>query len=303
MITYVASSLLESPAQVLVNTVNTQGVMGRGIAAEFKHIYPEMFAQYRNLCERGEFDIGLLWLHKTPRKWILNFPTKKHWRNPSKPEYIEAGLTKFVEKYTDSSIYSIAFPALGCGNGGLDWDTTVKPLMEKYLKNLPIDVFIHPHAEDVYAREHENQEEIAKWLRSEPASLPFTEVWEDLQRILSRKAKYKTFANNSRYAAAASSDPKGIRIETDSKRFTVDYDSLLDLWQQLRQYGFTRRGITRRGLDRELSYLAPILAELEYVKPVRLSENDDFDSKPFIGLRYLAPAAGESFDQFSLFPA
>src|SRR5258708_11293646 len=303
MITYVASSLLQSPAQVLVNTVNTQGVMGKGIAAAFKHIYPEMFSRYRNMCEEGEFEIGKLWLYKTPRKWILNFPTKKHWRNPSRVEYVEAGLKKFVEKYTDSNIHSIAFPALGCGNGGLDWDTAVKPLMEKYLKKLPIDVFIHPHAQDVYAPEHENQEEVAKWLRSEPRSLPFTEVWDDLQRVLNRNSNYKTFANGSSYAAVVSNNPRGIRIETSSKKFTVDYDSLLDLWQQLRQYGFTRRGITRRGLDRELSYLAPIFAELKYVKPVLLSDDDDFESKPFIGLRYLASAAAENLDLFSLLPA
>lgn len=302
MITYVASSLLKSPAQVLVNTVNTQGVMGKGIAAAFKQIYPEMFAQYRNLCEKGELEIGGLWLYKTPRKWILNFPTKKHWRNPSKPEYIEAGLRKFCDKFLDVGIYSIAFPALGCGNGGLDWQTTVKPLMERYLKNLPIDVFIHPHVLDSYAPEHENQADITKWLRSEPASLPFTEVWEDLVRVLSHKTKFKTFSTGSAFSVNVSNEPKGITIVTSSKKITVEYESLLDFWQQLRRYGFTRRGITRRGLDKELSYLAPLFARLEYVRPVVLSDNDNFESKSSIGLQYLAPAA-QTRDLFSLLPA
>ena len=146
MILYVKGNLLQSPAQVLVNTVNTVGVMGRGIALEFKRLFPEMYRQYRELCERGQFGIGMLWLYKSPNKWVLNFPTKKHWRNPSRVEYVEAGLRKFVNSYADLGVHSIAFPALGCGNGQLDFETQVKPLMEKYLRQLPIEVFIYaPH--------------------------------------------------------------------------------------------------------------------------------------------------------------
>src|SRR5688500_3804660 len=97
MISYVYGNLFESPAQTLVNTVNTVGVMGQGIALQFKQIYPKMFRAYQQLCEAGEFDIGRLFLHRTPNKLIVNFPTKKHWRQPSKPEYIEAGLLRFAE--------------------------------------------------------------------------------------------------------------------------------------------------------------------------------------------------------------
>ena len=142
MITYVIGDLLKSPADVLVNTVNTVGVMGKGIANDFKKIYPEMFTQYQKLCEKGLFNIGQLWIFKTKNKWVLNFPTKKHWRNPSKIEYIEAGLDKFVKTYAEKGITSISFPMLGCGNGELNWETEVRPLMEKYLKNIPIDIYI-----------------------------------------------------------------------------------------------------------------------------------------------------------------
>ena len=144
MINYVSGNLFDSPAQVFVNAVNTVGVMGKGIAKEFKERYPEMFHRYQALCESGEISIGKLWLYKTPDKWILNFPTKKHWRQPSRLEYIEAGLARFVESYSDYGIYSIAFPALGCGHGGLDFDSQVRPLMEKYLSDLPIDIFVYP---------------------------------------------------------------------------------------------------------------------------------------------------------------
>ena len=143
MITYVVTDLFQSPAKVLVNTVNTVGVMGAGIAKEFKRIYPEMFSEYKALCERGQLDVGQLWIYKTPHRWILNFPTKKHWRQPSRPEYIEAGLQKFCEIYIEQEITSISFPLLGCGNGGLDWEQVVRPMMERYLENLPIELFVH----------------------------------------------------------------------------------------------------------------------------------------------------------------
>src|ERR1700716_765140 len=121
MITYVDGYLLQAPAQTLVNTVNTVGVMGKGVAKEFKAAFPEMYAEYRRLCELGKLRVGQLWLYKSPHKWVLNFPTKTDWRRPSRPEYVEKGLQKFVETYAQQGIASAAFPALGCGNGGLDW--------------------------------------------------------------------------------------------------------------------------------------------------------------------------------------
>ena len=143
MITYVVGDLFTSPAKVLVNTVNTVGVMGKGIAKDFKRIYPEMFEEYQDLCKQKMFNVGQLWLYKTPHKWILNFPTKEHWRGKSKIEYIEAGLQKFVNTYDSKGMLEVSFPMLGCGNGELDWEKEVQPLMEKYLQPLPIHVYIH----------------------------------------------------------------------------------------------------------------------------------------------------------------
>jgi len=119
--------------------------MGKGIAKEFKKIYPEMFKEYQKLCEKKKLTVGKLWLYKTKNKWILNFPTKTTWRKPSKLEYIESGLKTFIKGYAKFGIISIAFPPLGCGNGELDWDKQVRPLMEKYLKSIPIDIFISFH--------------------------------------------------------------------------------------------------------------------------------------------------------------
>lgn len=117
--------------------------MGKGIAKQYKDLYPEMFTQYQKYCEEHLLGIGKLWIYKTEHKWILNFPTKKHWRNPSEIEYVEQGLQKFVATYKEKGIRSISFPALGCGNGGLDWESEVKPLMAKYLGNLDIEILIH----------------------------------------------------------------------------------------------------------------------------------------------------------------
>lgn len=142
MIEYIEGDIFESPAQVIVNTVNTVGVMGKGLALSFKQRYPAMFEKYKDACEKHLLTIGKLMLFYEADHWLLMFPTKKDWRNPSKLEYIEKGLMKFVSTYDDENITSVAFPRLGCGNGDLNWND-VKPIMERYLNNLPIDVYIY----------------------------------------------------------------------------------------------------------------------------------------------------------------
>lgn len=143
MLKYVEGDIFTSPAQVLVNAVNTVGVMGKGIALSFKKKYPEMFMAYQKACKNNQFTIGHLMLWHGPDHWVLNFPTKEHWRDPSKVEYIERGLITFTKGYAAQKITSIAFPKLGCGYGGLDWNQVVKPLMEHYLKELPIDIYVY----------------------------------------------------------------------------------------------------------------------------------------------------------------
>jgi O-acetyl-ADP-ribose deacetylase (regulator of RNase III) len=143
MITYVKSDMFQSSTKVLVNPVNTAGVMGKGLALEFKKRYPAMFEAYRTLCETGQFQVGDLWLYKAPDKWILNFPTKRHWREKSTLAIIETGLQKFIEMYAEAGIESIAFPMLGSGLGGLDWERQVRTLMERYLQPLPIEISIY----------------------------------------------------------------------------------------------------------------------------------------------------------------
>ena len=138
MINIVSGDIFESQTQTIVNTVNCVGVMGKGIALEYKKRYPEMFNRYKVLCDRGLMKVGNLWLYKTEDKWILNFPTKEHWKNKSKIEYLISGLDKFVETYKERGI---SFPLLGATNGGLDPRLSLDVMVNK-LSSCDIPVYI-----------------------------------------------------------------------------------------------------------------------------------------------------------------
>lgn len=136
-------NLFESKATTLVNTVNCVGVMGKGIALDFKKMYPEMYDEYVELCDKHELKPGHPYYYTDYMgASIINFPTKDHWRSPSKLSYIRDGLDWFRDNYANLNITSVAFPPLGCGNGGLSWDT-VGPLMYEKLSDLPIDVEVY----------------------------------------------------------------------------------------------------------------------------------------------------------------
>jgi O-acetyl-ADP-ribose deacetylase (regulator of RNase III) len=143
MIHYVKGSLFESTAQTLVNPVNTIGVMEDGLARQFRDTFPSMFVEYRNLCELKKLQIGRLHLYKANNKFILNFPTRKNRRDPSKKPYIEQGLSTFAENYNKHGITSIALPLIGCYEEGLDWENQVKPLVEWKLRRVSIDIYFY----------------------------------------------------------------------------------------------------------------------------------------------------------------
>lgn len=140
----IKGNIFNTKAQTVVNTVNCLGVMGKGIALVYKLRYPKMFDIYKEFCQSKDIAIGKLWLYKgdTNNPWVLNFPTKFHWKYPSKIEYVETGLQKFVDTYKQRGIESIAFPLLGAHNGGLDRDE-VMTLMCEYLSkcDIPIEIY------------------------------------------------------------------------------------------------------------------------------------------------------------------
>lgn len=146
MVTVKVGNLLKSNAQTLVNTVNTVGVMGKGIALAFKKQYPEMYADYVARCQRGEVRLGRPYLYRLPSgRAVLNFPTKEHWRAVSRLDAIVDGLEYLKAHQKEWGIKSLAVPPLGCGNGQLDWDV-IGPTLHRHLKDLDIPVELYaPH--------------------------------------------------------------------------------------------------------------------------------------------------------------
>lgn len=160
-IKFLDGDMFASNAQAFINTVNCVGVMGKGVALEFKRRWPENYKTYKKACDlkvlkTGSmlvFDRGALFRDEAPR-YIINFPTKDHWRSKSKMSYISTGLDSLVEEINRLGIASIAMPPLGCGNGGLDW-ADVKPLIESKLRGLSgVEIQIYGPAGDGARPEH-----------------------------------------------------------------------------------------------------------------------------------------------------
>ncbi len=151
MMKFVQGNLLEAKVEALVNTVNTVGVMGKGIALMFKEAFPNNFRDYEGACTRKEVRIGHMFVTETrtldgPR-WIINFPTKRHWRQPSKLEWIVDGLADLRNIIRSNKIRSLALPPLGSGNGGLDW-REVRPEIQRLLGDLEnVDIVVYEPTE------------------------------------------------------------------------------------------------------------------------------------------------------------
>lgn len=162
MITYLSGNILESKTQALVNTVNTEGVMGKGIALQFKKAFPSNFKAYAEACKQGDIEVGKLFVTRdsnlnTGEKIIINFPTKKQWRKPSEYAFIEDGLDDLVRVVAEYDIRSIAIPPLGAGNGGLEWEK-VKRIITAKLSHLDIDILVYEPTTQI--KEHLKKERV-----------------------------------------------------------------------------------------------------------------------------------------------
>lgn len=147
MITNAKGNMLEADAEALVNTVNCVGYMGKGIALQFKQAFPENFKAYEKACRAEDVKPGVMFVYQTGLmlnpKYIINFPTKRHWRGKSQLKDIKNGLDALVDELAQLQIKSVAVPPLGCGYGGLDW-TVVRPLIEAAFEQLPnIDLLLY----------------------------------------------------------------------------------------------------------------------------------------------------------------
>lgn len=143
MITYTHGNIFKSHANAIVNPVNTVGVMGKGLAKQFRERYPQMYNYYKLMCDIGAFNVGeILWYQIKDDENVAMLPTKKDWRDPSKLAYVEDGLAALADDCKLYNVTSLAIPKLGCGLGGLNWDD-VKPLIEKYFGNASIEVEVY----------------------------------------------------------------------------------------------------------------------------------------------------------------
>jgi len=258
MLVYLETDLFASPAQTLVNTVNTVGVMGKGIAKSFKQRYPDMFAEYKRLCDQKSLGIGSLMLWRGADHWVLNFPTKTTWRLPSKLSYIEEGLKKLTMSYDDLGITSISFPPLGCGNGNLDW-SEVKPLMERYLRDLSIPVYIHDrHVGTSFVPEH---------LESSPAgpAKDFRRFLFDLEELTSGPGReFTTLGPQERFRASVLENGD-LKVDIEDRSETIPYEEVAAAWSEL-QTGLLTTGPDREGSPVHDRYLFAVLARLPYVQ-------------------------------------
>lgn len=270
MFKYIEGNIFDSPAQVIVNTVNTIGVMGKGIALEFKKRYPDMFKAYRSACEKNQLTIGKLMLWRAPDHWVLLFPTKQNWRNPSQLEYIEQGLLKFSQTYADKNISSIAFPKLGCGNGELDWKD-VKPLMEKYLRPLPIDIYIYLGPKTKIEPEHKKPKATMDWMKSYAKDLSFNGVKDDIidnTRIL----PYTFHIGNKSYTVKWDNGLLFAEINSNEE-ILISEDSFFEIWDSLRNKSVFRNPSN----DKSSELICGMLLSFGYLSEIRLQDSKTLD--------------------------
>lgn len=218
-ITIVTGDLLDSKAQTLVNTVNCVGVMGKGIALDFKNRFPAMFEDYARRCERGEVRLGRPYLFRgLLPPWILNFPTKDHWRSVASLDAIVEGLEYLQSHHREWGIKSLAVPPLGCGNGQLEW-RVVGPTLYRHLSRLEIEVELYaphgtPHVEltpDYLAGDQVPKPEFIR-----PAWIALVEV---LKRIVEQPYHWpvgRTRFQKMAYVATAAGLPTGFEFKRGS---------------------------------------------------------------------------------------
>lgn len=291
MITYVYGDMIYSPAQTLVNPVNTVGAMGTGLAYDFKRFYPDMFIAYRELCQEDRFDIGQLFLYKTPHKWVLNFPTKKHWRAGAKLEYIEAGLQKFAATYAAKNITSISFPLMGTGSGGLQPDE-VRPLMEAYLAALPITIYIHLYKnDDPFESEPRNVRAMRAWLEGQPQRVTFDDFWRQVTALVKKSPQLKRLDTPATFSLTAAPRKAAERISLKitpeaGPAIFIPETQLQDLWPYVRRAGYVLPQNLPGGLEQHAPCVLAVLAALPSIRPVYLAPAG---AEKVIGMHYIPP--------------
>jgi hypothetical protein len=286
MLTYLYTSLFDSPAQTLVNTVNTVGIMGKGIAKTFRERYPLMFAEYKKLCDAQKLTVGSLQLWKGNDHWVLNFPTKTTWRLPSELSYIEMGLQTFVNNYEKTGIVSASFPPLGCGNGNLEW-SDVRPVMERYLGKINIPIYIHSlHVGSEFIPEHRET-------RNVPTN--FMTFLSDIRASISaQKGSFTTVEGGQQFGVRFSDD--AIVVTRGGRQHEkIPIEEIENAWVVLREGILSIDRFPDEASRRNKSYLFPVLRSLPYVRSTQASRIGQWDSNSAQAL-FFARTSGQRED-------
>lgn len=227
MVKVLVGDLFDSEVQTLVNTVNCVGIMGKGIALEFKKRFPKMFKDYENLCKQGEVKLGQPYLYTQMfGKWILNFPTKDHWRSVTKLQDIINGLDYLKKHYKEWGIKSLAVPPLGCGYGQLEW-RVVGPTIYRYMKQLDIPVELYaPYGtipEELKPDFLETGVKQTEGVQREPYNQRINPSWVALVDIINRLEKEpyhwpvgRTIFQKIAYVATEEGLPTGFKYQRSS---------------------------------------------------------------------------------------
>jgi O-acetyl-ADP-ribose deacetylase (regulator of RNase III)/uncharacterized protein YwgA len=214
--------LLKSNMHALVNTVNTVGVMGKGVALAFKKRYPDMYQDYVRRCERGEVRLGEPYVYLADDHLIVNFPTKEHWRSVSRLQDIVDGLDYLERHYKEWQIKSLAVPPLGCGNGQLEW-RVVGPILLRHLKRLDIPVELYaPHGSTLLGEiqldllDHLNPQETEQQWRLEPWLVAIAETVSRLESLRYHWPVGRVMLQKIVYFATVAGLPTGLEFQRAS---------------------------------------------------------------------------------------
>lgn len=272
MLITVETEIFQSPARVLMNPVNTAGVMSSGVSAEFKRFFPDAFSRYRSFCEAGQIEPGRLFFYHADFRTILHFPIKRHWRTAASAEIVESGLQKLAAVWTDQNIHALAIPRFA--EGELDWDTVIQPMLEIYLGPMPIPVYLHHQSMPDTRRSIKRLDQL---LNLPPQRLPFDRVWKDLGRIV-RRASSQFATEDKRAFTVAFQDGTRYRrlvVTPDGEAsFSIGAPSLAELWDILQSAQILLPAQFPSGLETAAPYLMPLFAKVEYVRVVRGAMGD-----------------------------
>ena len=198
-------------------------------------------------------------------------------------------------------ITTISFPMLGCGNGELDWETQVQPLMEEYLRQLPITAFIHlQNRRDAFVPEHNDTKATREWLRGEPESLAFAEVWDELGKLPSGPTQFAKLDTGEPFGVEVDREAEVLTIYPSGEIRDIPKDALLDLWQQIRQSGFVSGNDLPCGLDNFAEYIIPVISKLPYVELVVMADQYRDVTQQSVGLRLSPRLRGTELPLFAV---